>query len=116
MTKKKENKSIKKFEFSKLIIVFETILVALVSWKVLAYAEMCIMSQYMGTLAFLTTMITAVWSAYGVSVSFYYNKAKAENVPKIQGSIEAEKEKAAQTQVKVEVSQYTNDVDCDVLM
>lgn len=44
MTKKKENKSIKKFEFSKLIIVFETILVALVSRKVLAYAEMCIMS------------------------------------------------------------------------
>ena len=37
MTKKKENKPIKKFEFSKLIIVFETILVALVSWKVLAY-------------------------------------------------------------------------------
>jgi hypothetical protein len=36
-----------------------------------------------GSLAFLTTMITAVWGAYGVSVSFYYNKAKAENIPKI---------------------------------
>lgn len=44
MAKKKETKPIKKFEFSKLIIVFETILVAFVSWKVLAYAEMCIVS------------------------------------------------------------------------
>ena len=114
--KRKEKKVEKKFEFSKLIIVFETILVALVSWKVLNYAEMCIISQYMGSLAFLTTMITAVWSAYGVSVSFYYNKAKAENVPKIQGSIDAEREKMTQTQVKVEVSQRTSDVDCDVLI
>lgn len=44
MAKKKETKPAKKFEFSKLIIVFETILVAFVSWKVLAYAEMCIVS------------------------------------------------------------------------
>ena len=42
--KRKEKKVEKKFEFSKLIIVFETILVALVSWKVLNYAEMCIIS------------------------------------------------------------------------
>ena len=42
--KKQVKKQPKKFEFSKLIIVFETILVALVSWKVLAFAEMCIVS------------------------------------------------------------------------
>lgn len=112
--KKQVKKQPKKFEFSKLIIVFETILVALVSWKVLAFAEMCIVSQYVGSLAFLTTMITAVWGAYGVSVSFYYNKAKAENIPKIQNSIEMEK--AQMAQVKVEVTQTTQDIDCDILM
>lgn len=89
---KKETTSNKKFEFSKLIIIFETFLVGYVSYKVLEYAEMCIQMNYLGTLAFLTTMITAVWAAYGTSVTFYYNKAKAENVPKIQHSIEKEKQ------------------------
>lgn len=103
----------KKFEFSKLIIVFETFLVGYVSYKVLEYAELCILNNYLGTLAFLTTMITAVWAAYGTSVSFYYNKAKAENVPKIQHSLELEKHN--QTQVKLEVSS-SSDVDCDILI
>lgn len=90
--KKIQNKTTKKkFEFSKLIIVFETFLVGYVSYKVLEYAELCILNNYLGTLAFLTTMITAVWAAYGASVSFYYNKAKAENIPKIQHSLELEK-------------------------
>lgn len=112
---KKKNKTIekKKFEFSKLIIIFETLMVAFVSYRVLDYAEMCIVSNYLGTLAFLTTMISAVWAAYGTSVSFYYNKAKAENIPKIQGAIETEKHQ--QTQVKVEVSSQS-DVDCDILI
>ena len=112
--KKNKNQPKKKFEFSKLIIVFETILVAFVSYKVLDYAEMCIELNYLGTLAFLTTMITAVWAAYGTSVSFYYNKAKAENIPKIQNSIELEKHE--KTQVKVVEMTSTSDVDCDILL
>ena len=39
---KKNKTEKKKFEFSKLIIVFETLMVAYVSYKVLNYAEMCI--------------------------------------------------------------------------
>lgn len=113
MKKLKNNLTKKKFEFSKLIIVFETTLVAYVSYKVLEYAEMCIQMNYLGTLAFLTTMITAVWAAYGASVSFYYNKAKTENIPKIQHSLELEKHN--QTQVKLEVSS-SSDVDCDTLI
>lgn len=110
---KKNKTEKKKFEFSKLIIVFETLMVAYVSYKVLNYAEMCIQLNYLGSLAFLTTMITAVWAAYGTSVTFYYGKAKAENIPKIQHSLELEKHN--QTQVKLEVSS-SSDVDCDILI
>lgn len=117
MAKKKTKtpKEKKKFEFSKLIIVFETLLVAYVSYKVLGFAEMCIISGYTGTLAFLTTMISAVWAAYGFSVSFYYNKAKAENVPKIQGSYELQK--IAQEIQAVKVDPPTEvEADCDLLI
>ena len=117
MAKKKTKtpKEKKKFEFSKLIIVFETLLVAYVSYKVLGFAEMCIISGYTGTLAFLTTMISAVWAAYGFSVSFYYNKAKAENVPKIQGSYELQK--IAQEIQAVTVDPPTEvEADCDLLI
>jgi hypothetical protein len=115
MAKKKAPKEKKKFEFSKLIIVFETVLVAYVSYKVLGFAEMCIISGYTGTLAFLTTMISAVWAAYGFSVSFYYNKAKAENVPKIQGSYELQKIAQEIKTIKVE-SPANIEADCDDLL
>lgn len=115
MAKKKTPKEKKKFEFSKLIIVFETVLVAYVSYKVLGFAEMCIISGYTGTLAFLTTMISAVWAAYGFSVSFYYNKAKAENVPKIQGSYELQKIAQEIQTIKVETPTEI-EADCDLLI
>ena len=114
MAKEKAPKENKKFEFSKLIIVFETVLVAYVSYKVLGFAEMCIISGYTGTLAFLTTMISAVWAAYGFSVSFYYNKAKAENVPKIQGSYELQKIAQEIQTIKVETLAEL-EADCDLL-
>ena len=75
-----------KMEFSKLILIFETILVAFVSWKVLGYVEIAINTQFTGSLPYLTTFITAVWTAYGASVSFYQNKSARENVKKIEYS------------------------------
>lgn len=76
----------KKFEFSKLILLFETALVAYVSYRVLGFAETAIASQYQGSLPYLTTCISAVWAAYGASVSFYQNKSGKENVKKIETS------------------------------
>ena len=38
----------------------------------------------MGSLPYITTLVGAIWAAYGVSVAFYYNKAKAENLNKNQ--------------------------------
>ncbi len=75
-----------KFEFCKLLLCFETVLVAYVSWRVLGFVEEAIRTQFQGSLPYLTTFITAVWAAYGASVSFYQNKSGKENVKKIETS------------------------------
>jgi hypothetical protein len=79
-------KRVKRMEFSKLILLFETALVAVVSWRVLNFVEMAIVTGYTGSLPYLTTFISAVWAAYGASVSFYQQKSGKENVKKIEAS------------------------------
>ena len=73
----------KRMEFSKLILLFETVLVAYVSHRVLEFTGQAISLGYTGGLPYLTTFITAVWTAYGASVSFYQQKSAKENVVKI---------------------------------
>lgn len=75
-----------KLEFSKLILVFETVLVAYVSYRVLGFVETAIARDYSGGLPYLTTFISAVWAAYGASVSFYQSKSGKENVKKIEAA------------------------------
>ena len=75
-----------KIEFSKLILLFETALVAYVSHRVLGFVETAIASGFEGGLPYLTTFITAVWAAYGASVSCYQNKSGKENVKKIEAA------------------------------
>lgn len=74
-------------EFSKLILIFETILVAYVSYRVLGFVETAINLDYTGSLPYLTTFISAVWAAYGASVSFYQNKSGKENIKKIETAV-----------------------------
>lgn len=74
----------KHMEFSKVILLFETFLVGYVSYRVLGFVETSISLNYTGSLPYLTTFITAVWAAYGASVSFYQNKSAKENVKKIE--------------------------------
>ena len=76
----------RRLEFSKLILIFETLLVGYVSHRVLGFVETAIATQYDGSLPYLTTFISAVWAAYGASVSFYQNKSGKENVKKIEAS------------------------------
>ena len=76
--------SLKKLEFSKWILLFETVLVAYVSQRVLGFVEMAIADGFTGSLPYLTTFISAVWAAYGASVGFYQNKSGKENVKKIE--------------------------------
>lgn len=81
-TRKKRKK--RKLEFSKLILVFETVLVAYVSHRVLGFVGRAIELDYTGSLPYLTTFISAVWAAYGTSVSFYQSKSGKENIKKIE--------------------------------
>lgn len=74
----------KKLEFSKAILLFETALVGYDSFQVLDFVGMAIANNYTGSLPYLTTFISAVWAAYGASVSFYQNKSGKENVKKIE--------------------------------
>lgn len=76
-----------KLEFSKWILIFETLLVAYVSYRVLGFVEAAIATQFTGSLPYLTTFISAVWAAYGASVSFYQNKSGKENVKKIETAV-----------------------------
>ena len=45
----------------------------------LGLAALCIINDYVGSLPWLTAMVSLPWAAYGVSQCFYYNKSKAEN-------------------------------------
>lgn len=74
----------KRFEFSKLLLVFETVLVAALSACTLYFCYISIKNGYNGTLPYLTTMTTAAWGAYGFSVKYYYEKSGAENRLKIE--------------------------------
>lgn len=82
----KREKPRKGLEFSKLILCFETLLVGYVSHRVLGFVGQAIAVGYTGSLPYLTTFITAVWAAYGASVSFYQQKSGRENVKKIEAS------------------------------
>ena len=70
----------KKREFSKVLLIQESILIWITTLALLGLAFICIMNGYLGSLPWLASMIGFPWSAYGISQAFYYNKSKAENV------------------------------------
>ena len=73
--KKKKNK----IEFSKSLLVQESILIWIVTLVVLFFTFLCLRFQYFGELPWLTGLVGLPWSAYGVSQACYYKKAMAEN-------------------------------------
>ena len=72
-------KNKKKQEFSKSLLVQESILIWIITLAFLGLAALCVIKDYTGTLPWLTAMVAMPWTAYGVSQCFYYNKAKKEN-------------------------------------
>ena len=66
-------------EFSKWLLVQETILIWIVTLTFLALAFVCITNQYFGELPWLTAMAGFPWTAYGASQAFYYRKSEKEN-------------------------------------
>ena len=69
----------KKTEFSKSLLIQETVLVWVITLAFIVLAYICITNGYVGELPWLTSIVAFPWGAYGVSQACYYKKAQAEN-------------------------------------
>ena len=69
----------KKKEFSKVLLIQESVLIWIMTISFIVLAFYCISREYLGELPWLSAMVALPWTAYGISQGFYYNKAKAEN-------------------------------------
>ena len=76
---KYSKKSKNKTEFSKSLLIWETILIWVITLSFIALAYICIINQYIGELAWLGAIYAFPWAAYGVSQACYYKKAEKEN-------------------------------------
>ena len=75
MIKKKK----KSLEFSKSLLVQESILIWIHTIAMIALAFICVFRQFFGELPWLAAMVAFPWTAYGVSQHAYYKKAEKEN-------------------------------------
>lgn len=75
MAKKEKTKR----EFSKSLLIQESILIWIVTFAFIVLAFSCIINQYFGELPWLAAMAACPWAAYGVSQACYYKKAEKEN-------------------------------------
>ena len=66
-------------EFSKSLLIQESMLIWIITISAIALAFYCIMNQYFCELPWITAMIGFPWAAYGVSQACYYKKAEKEN-------------------------------------
>ena len=69
----------KKKEFSKGLLIQESILIWLITFACVILAFVCVINQYFGELPWVTAMCGFPWTAYGVSQACYYKKAEKEN-------------------------------------
>lgn len=69
----------KKREFSKWLLLQESVLIWIMSISFLLLAFYCIHQGYMGSLPWLAAMVGFPWTAYGVSQVWYYKKSTIEN-------------------------------------
>lgn len=70
----------KKMEFSKLLLLQESILIWIMSIGFLALAFYCVALGFTGSLPWLAAMVGCPWTAYAVSQAYYYKKAMNENI------------------------------------
>ena len=69
----------KSLEFSKLLLIQESILIWIMTIALIILAFVCIGKEYFGELPWIAAMVGFPWSAYGVSQMYYYKKSLAEN-------------------------------------
>ena len=85
MTKKRKVKRLpeeenkKKREFSKTLLIQESILIWVHTVAMLVLAYICVFRGSYAELPWLTAMVALPWTAYGVSQHAYYRKSQAEN-------------------------------------
>lgn len=79
MSKKKNTKPAEKVEFSKKLLIQESLLIWVVTLAFIVLAFMCISNGYFGELPWLVAMAACPWGAYAVGQGFYYRKAEKEN-------------------------------------
>lgn len=77
MSKKYRRKE--KTEFSKVLLIQESVLIWILNIVFMVLAFVCILNQYFGELPWLAAMIGFPWTAYGVSQMYYYKKSMKEN-------------------------------------
>ena len=73
------NQANKKKEFSKILLIQESVLIWITTLGLLGLAFICIMKDFTGSLPWITAMISLPWTAYGVSQACYYKKSTIEN-------------------------------------
>lgn len=77
---KKNNKEKNHTEFSKKLLIQESLLLWVVTLSFIVLAFVCIQNQYFGELPWLVAMAGCPWAAYAVGQGFYYRKAERENL------------------------------------
>lgn len=66
-------------EFSKILLIQESILIWIITISFIILAFICIKNSYFGELPWLAAMAAFPWTTYGASQTFYYKKAEKEN-------------------------------------
>lgn len=69
----------KKIEFSKGLLIQESILIWITTISFIVLAFLCVIYQYFSELPWIAAMCGFPWTAYGVSQACYYRKAEKEN-------------------------------------
>lgn len=75
----KNKKQPQKLEFSKILLIQESVLIWIMTIFFMYLAYVCIQNQYLGELPWLAAMVGFPWTAYGVSQMYYYKKSMKEN-------------------------------------
>ena len=76
---KVKKKETHKTEFSKALLIQESILIWIMTISYIVLAFYCVINQYFGELPWLSAMVAFPWTAYGVSQACYYRKSEKEN-------------------------------------
>lgn len=75
-----EQSNVKKWPFSKVLLIQESILVWVVTICCLIMAFICIFRDSYIELPWLTALTACPWGAYAITQNAYYKKATSENI------------------------------------